>query len=130
MAGKWHASKEPIWSPRRRRQGQDVKLRGLYRAPRTWESLTHQTEGQVVDPNDDERIQAQNVLNRAVEGGFFAEFVNEMNCDQTHEKLRLAAEDLLAEQYPDLAVKIKVYPESQYVDLVVERRRPRRQVPR
>jgi hypothetical protein len=63
--------------------------------------------------------QAQHVLDVACNSDLFNQWVGEKNCRATHQALRAFAMDVLADQFPDVDVKVVPYPGSEWVDLEV-----------
>jgi hypothetical protein len=102
-----------------------VKLRGYLDPPglREW-CTVWAAEGEKVEP-DTEREEAQHVIDKAASGGYFENFAGRQNRSETHRELELAAEDLLAGQFPNHRARVKAYPESEHVDIIVERIRKR-----
>jgi 2-polyprenyl-3-methyl-5-hydroxy-6-metoxy-1,4-benzoquinol methylase len=62
---------------------------------------------------------AQHVLDVACNSDFFSEWVAKKNARGTHADLRKAALDLLQDQFPDVDVRVRAYPNSEWVDLEV-----------
>lgn len=63
--------------------------------------------------------EAQHVLDVACNSDFFTDWVKKKNSRGTHADLRRAALDLLQGQFPNVDVRIRPYPNSDWVDLEV-----------
>lgn len=60
---------------------------------------------------------AQHVLDVACNSDFFTEWVKKKNSRGTHVDLRRAALDLLQDGFPHVDVRVRAYPNSDWVDL-------------
>lgn len=77
-------------------------------------------------PKEDPRIaEAQHALEVAAAGGYFDDSAELDNTRETHKRLEEAAMGILADQYPELRVKVITYPNNEHVDLKVVARDPK-----
>lgn len=60
---------------------------------------------------------AQHILDIACNTDYFSDWCDRKNTRATHRALKEAALELLAEQYPDVDVKISVFKDSDWVDI-------------
>lgn len=82
--------------------------------------------GRTEMPKEDPRIaEAQHALEVAAAGGYFDDFAELDNTRETHKRLEEAAMGILADQYPELRVKVITYPNNEHVDLKVVARDPK-----